>query len=189
MMKVITSFAVAGTSAFATAAFAADAGHGAGVPQVVVYQAINFALFAIILFMLLKNKVVGHFTQRRNEYLAAALKYDHAKREAEHKIADLKSRMQKLEATASESVQKAKTEAAQLQGKIVADAQATSQKLQQETKRTLDAEVARAVQELREEVLAQATKAARELMQQQIKEQDQQRLQKEFVEKIRVVQQ
>lgn len=189
MTRTLSVAAVAALQLFAGVALAAEGGHGNGIPKVVVYQAINFILFAVILFLLLKNKVVGHFTQRRNEYLAAARKYEHAKREAEHKIADLKARMNKLDATAADSVQKAKAEAAQLQNKIVADAQATSQKLQQETKRTLDAEVARAVQELREEVLAQATKAARDLMQQQIKEQDQQRLQQEFVEKIRVVQQ
>ncbi|MEQ1876541.1 MAG: ATP synthase F0 subunit B [Bdellovibrionia bacterium] len=160
-----------------------------GIPQVVIYQAINFTLFAILLYVLLKNKVVTHFADRRKEYLAAVTKFEHAKAEAEKKTAELRVRMQSLESSATDSVQQAKSEAAQLQSKIVSEAQAASQKMQQEAKRTVDAEVARAIRDLREEVLRQATEAARQVMQQQIKEGDQQRLQKEFVEKIQVVQQ
>ena len=190
-MKNIFLFALMMFSA--STAFAEEGPHHVAVaeeiPKVVVYQAINFTIFSVLLYFLLKNRVVTFFTQRRDEYLAAVTKYEHAKAEAERKTAELRVRMEKLESTAHESIQQAKTEATQIQSKIVSDAQATSQKIQQEARRTVDAEVARAVQELREEILKQATEAARELMQQQIKEQDQLRLQKEFVEKIRVVQQ
>ncbi len=192
MNKRLTLIAFALFSVISTVAFAEEAAHQAeavAIPQVVIYQTINFILFAILLFVLLKNRVIGHFAQRRNEYLAAVTKFEHAKAEAERRTAELRVRMQTLEATAQESIQQAKTEAAQLQTKIVSEAQSSSQKMQQEARRTVDAEVTRAVRELREEVLRLATEAARETMKHQIKEQDQHRLQKEFVEKIQVVQQ
>jgi F0F1-type ATP synthase membrane subunit b/b' len=168
---------------------AAEGGHAASVPQVVFYQTVNFILFAILLFVLLKGRVVGHFSQRREDFTAAVKRYEIAKADAEQKAAQLKVRLEKLEASAAESIAKAKKEADDMQKKIVAEAQTASAKLQVEAKKTVEVEVARAVQELREEVLRQSTESARHLMQQQLKEPDQQRLQKEFVEKIRVAQQ
>ncbi len=166
-------------------------GHGEGIPKIVFYQTINFSLFALIMGWILFKKVdiIGVFAKRKSEYLAAVQKYEKAKQEAERLAADLKIRLEKLETSAAESIQKAKKDADELQVKLVAEAQQASVKLQIEAKKTVEVETARAIHELRGAVLRHATDAARDLMKQQLKEQDQQRLQQEFVEKIRVVQQ
>jgi len=160
-----------------------------GIPRAVFYQTVNFIIFAAILIWLLRKKVIDFFNQRRDEYLAAVRKFEHAKAEAERKATELRVRLEHLESSAIHSVEKAKQEAGDIQSKIVADAQGASQKLQAEAKKTVEVEVARAIQDLREEVLKQATEAARQIMQQQLKEQDQKRLQNEFVEKIQEVRQ
>jgi F-type H+-transporting ATPase subunit b len=159
------------------------------IPKTIIYQIINFILVLGLLYFLLKKKVVDFFGDRKAQYLDAVNRFEKARNEAEMKASEIRMRLEKLEASSAHSIQQARQEAQQLQTQIVAEAQSASQKLQAEAKKTASVEVVNAVAELREEVLRQSTEAARSQMLQQMKENDQRRLQQEFVDKIQVVQQ
>jgi F-type H+-transporting ATPase subunit b len=170
--------------------FASGGEHAeAGVPKVVLYQAINVVLVVILLTYLTRQKLRNHFEVRRENYIETLKKVERAKAEAEKKNREVKSRIEVLENTSAGSIARAQTEAKELQDKIISEAESLAKKIREEASRAAESEVRKAIESLREEVFKQSVEAAKSAMKQQIKAQDQERLQKEFVEKIQVVQQ
>lgn len=157
------------------------------VPRVVIFQALNLGILLLILGYIVVPKLRAHFEARRNEYFKTVREMEALKLQAEKQSQDLRSRLEKLQATANDSLQSSRRDAAELQTKLVEDAKEQGAKMRAEALKTVNAEVYRAVQSLRTEVIADSIGQAREKIKTQIKDVDQKRLQKEFVEKIRVV--
>jgi F-type H+-transporting ATPase subunit b len=170
---------------------AGGAGHHAPipteVPRVVMFQALNLGILLLILGYIVVPKLRAHLEARRNEYFKTVRDMEAIKAQAERQSQDLRERLSRLQTTAEESLEKSRKDAAVLQAKLVAEAKEQAEKVKTEATKTVGAEVYRAVQGLRQEVIADSIKQAREKIRTQIKETDQKRLQKEFVEKIRVL--
>ena len=170
-----------------TAWSAAGGGSHDGIPSVVWYQLLNFSIALIVLAALLRKRLASYFEAKKDDYLEAVKRVETAKADAARRQADVKERLSDLEGTSAESLERAKREAGELQQKIIQEAEAMAKNLREEARRTAEAESRRAVDTLRREVLQFSIQSARKNLQGQMKEQDQQRLQKEFVEKIQVV--
>jgi len=174
-------------------AFAEEAAHGAhgaegheagGVPTVVYLQAINFVIYAGILFYFLRKPVKNFFAGRGVAFNEALLKAQAAKDEAAAKKRDAELRLNQLQATAEQQIAQARTDAEALRLKILKDADDISRNLKNEAARTAEFEVERAKNELRADLLSQSVALSTKILKEKMAEGDQKRLQTEFVDKI-----
>lgn len=170
-------------------AFGAGGGHGGGhdgIPADFYWSVLNFSLYAILLFVLLKGKVVAAFKDRATTFQAAAGKAKAAKDEAEAQRRAIADRIRTLETTAEESMRRAKQEAEGIKQKTLAEAEATAQAMEKEAQRTIAIEVEKARAQLKGEMLEQSIQVSKKLLTDKMAANDQQRLQTEFLQKIEV---
>ena len=158
--------------------------HAEGIPMDVLFQTINFLLFAGLVIYFLRKPVKDYFADRSVNFRQALFKAEAARAEAERQKSEIETRLRALEGGANNSLAQAKADAAELRHKIVREAEELAAKLREDAKRTAEIELQRAKAELREEVLNQAVTAAKAVLSERIAETDQKRLQSEFVEKI-----
>lgn len=174
-------------SHFGKAAGAAD--HGDGLPTVFWLQVVNFVIYMGAIIYFARGPIREMFKGRYEGFFSAVKRAEAAKAEAEAKRREIQERLARLEATRDESIQKARSEAAELRNQIVEEAKTLSAKLKADAERTAQIEVERAKFELREELLSQSVQMSKRILADKMQEQDQKRLQSEFVDKIQVVSQ
>lgn len=171
-------------SSFGNASEAHGGAHEAGLPTAVILQFINFGLYVGLVVYFGRKPIVDYFKNRQAGFYSALKRADAARAEAQAKRADIQARLTKLETSRDESLQNARREAAALRAQIVNEAKALSERLRLDAERTADVEVARAKQTLRDDLLNQSMQMAERILRDKMQEQDQKRLQDEFVEKI-----
>lgn len=168
---------------------AGTGGHAGGIPMVLWLQVINFVLYLGLIVYLAKKPIQEMFQGRYDGFFSALKKAEAAKAEAEAKRKEIQDRLNKLETTRDESIQKAREEAAALRNQIVEEAKSLSEKLKVDAEKTALIEIERAKTELREDLLAQSVIMAKRILTDKMQDQDQKRLQTEFVDKIGAVSQ
>ena len=161
-----------------------EGAHESGLPTVVYLQAINFLLYVGLIVYYARKPIREFFSGRVEKFNSAITKAAQAKEEAE---AQKKSVMQKIEEfsrTHHTELARAKAEAADLQARMLKDAEEISAHLKTEASRTATYEIERAKNELRESLLQQSVAFSSKLLKEKIAEPDLKRLQTEFVDKI-----
>ena len=164
-------------------------GHGGGhdgIPADFYWSLLNFTLYALLLFFLLRGKVVAAFQERSAAFFAAANKAKAAKDEAEAQRRAIADRIRTLEATAEDSMKRARQEAEGIKQRTLADADLVAQNLEKEAQRTIGIELEKARAQLKAEILDQSIQVSRKLLTDKMAANDQQRLQSEFLQKIEV---
>ncbi len=155
-----------------------------GLPTVVILQFVNFLIYVGLVVYFARTPIKDYFKNRQTNFFTALKRADAARAEAEAKRAETQARLAKLESSRDESIQTARNEAAALRTQIVNEAKALSEKLQQDAERTAQVEIERAKMMLREELVNQSVSMARRILSDKMQDQDQKRLQDEFVTKI-----
>ena len=155
--------------------------------KTIFFQALNFGLFLLIIFVVARKAVARYFLDREEKFKQALLRAEAARINAEQQKRDIEQRLNLLEQSATENIEQARAEAKELKNKILHEAQDLSKNLRDEANRTAQVEIERAKGELREELLSQAMTMAKKVLNEKMVDQDQKRLQNEFVEKIQVV--
>lgn len=170
-------------------ATAHEAAHDAhGVPWGSIFvQTFNVVFLFAILFVLLRKTVVAHFEHRARDYKQMVERAEAARKEAEKGRQSIKERLAKLEESSSQLATQAKTEADELKNRMISEAKTLSARLEQEAQRTASVELEKAKAELRRELLAQALTDSRENLKKNLSSSEQQKLQREFADKIQVV--
>jgi F-type H+-transporting ATPase subunit b len=190
MMAFLVHLAVM-TSAFAEEHGAAthEAAHEThGVPwESIFVQTFNVVFLFALLFYLLRKTVIAHFEHRARDYKQMVERAEAARREAEKGRQTIKDRLAKLEESSSQLAVQAKTEADGLRNRMMAEAKTLSARLEQEAQRTASVELEKAKAELRREILTQAINDSRENFKKNLSSSEQQKLQREFADKIQVV--
>jgi F-type H+-transporting ATPase subunit b len=177
-----------GFAALAEEGGAEHAEHAEGIPRVVVYQFINFFGLMAILYFALKNRVRDFFTKRHDNLTSAIREARRAKEEAETRHQEYVVKIQNLEREASAYLDQIKREAEDSKRRIIEEAKKLAENVRREAARAAENEAEKAKAELHDEVITQALDGARKILSQSVAENDQRRLQKEFVEKIEAVQ-
>lgn len=155
-----------------------------GLPTVVYLQAINFVMYAGLIIYFARKPVREFFHGRREKFNAALNKAAQAKADAETQKREIQSKIDELTRTSQAELARAKSEAAELQARIMREAEEISAHLKNEANRTASFEIERAKNELRESMLSQAVAFSSKLLKEKVSEGDQKRLQTEFVDKI-----
>ncbi len=182
MKSLITLVSFASTAAFAAGGAHGDA-HG-GIPFDVTLQAINFVLFAVILFFVLKKPVRNFFSGRGIAFKDAAEKARKVKDAAQSKVTDLENRLRMLNEGQAQSISEAREQAEKLKNELIADAEKTAKRIIEEAKATAVAELESAKSRLRAEVAQQIIRQAQSEVQSTYKVDDQNNLEKSFIAKI-----
>ncbi len=186
-MKKLLALVLLVLPAVAFAASGAHGDHDAIPVKAIIVQCVNVALVIGLLIYLLRKPAAQHFAERSETFNALLNKAEQAKKEAEENRRVISQKLSALEQNAQTSLVQAKDEAEQLRAKIVADAKALSTKLSEEAKKTVDFEILRAKEEIRKDLLQAAVQDAESSMEKGVKDQDQKRLQTEFVQRVQVV--
>ncbi|CAN5382271.1 ATP synthase subunit B [soil metagenome] len=156
----------------------------AGLPMIVIFQFINFFLYVGLIVYFGRKPIADYFKARQEKFYVALKRADAARAEAQAKRADIQARLAKLEATRDQSILDARKEAAELRTQIVEEARGLSERLKVEAERTAVVEIERATSLLRDDLLNQSVAMAQKILADKMQEQDQKRLQDEFVQKI-----
>ena len=175
--------------------FAADGGHGGGhgldekTTKTIIYQAINVGVMLVAMVYFLKNTVRSYFKEKQAAFLATAEKAQAAKRQAEREHDEIKNQLSKLESTTEEAISRAKAEAVDMRNQMIQEAQIQAKKIQEEASRSAQIEIQRARTELRDHTIREATRLAKETIEQKVSSEDHKRLQGDFIQNIGTVQQ
>lgn len=174
--------------AAASAAAAAEGapGHGEGIPWGDVFkQAVNFAILVGALVYFLK-KPISSFLKDRSEQLRKSIEdATRAREAAAGKLAAIESRVARLGDEIAEMNRKMEAEAGDEARRIRDAAQAEIERVRTQAQFAADQEVKKARMGLRKEAAELATRAAEEIVKKAITPEDQERLARENIEKIR----
>ena len=169
--------------------FAASAAHGDAhaIPWSNLFvQALNFGLFAILMFLAVRKTIKALFENRAKEYQQLVSRAEAARQEAERGKQNIKDRLNKLESSADQGMKQARVEAEELRGRMIQEAKTLAARLEAEAERSAKVETEKAKAELRKDLLQQALRETREDLK-KLGSTDQKKLQAEFADKIQVV--
>jgi F-type H+-transporting ATPase subunit b len=176
---------------FPVVLFAAEHGesHGLDAHQVktIIYQSINVSILFIGLIYFLRKPTREFFQTKRSAFVASAEKAQKMREEAEQQRLEIQVRLAKLQSTADESIARARAEAADYKNALIAEAKEVSKRIKKEAEETAALEVERAKNRLREQMIKEATLLATQQLETKLTNDDQRRLQGEFIENIQAV--
>jgi F-type H+-transporting ATPase subunit b len=187
-MKILPSLLLFLT-AVAAGAESAHGAHSNEIPRYVVWQVINLLILGAILYKYGKTPIREFFANRQSEYLKQAEKSRAIFQEAEKEYADVKIRLETLNSTADNSIEKAKKDAEDVKKQMIADAKLAATRLKEEAQATAKMESQKTTLKAKNDIVLQALAGARHVLTSDIATQDHQRLQSDFNKNIEAVSQ
>jgi F-type H+-transporting ATPase subunit b len=174
------------TAGSATAA--QGTGGQAGIPWGEIFkQAVNFSILVGVLFYFLR-KPVSAYLKERSELLAKSIEEAaQAKTSAMERLVAIEARMVRLTDEIAEMNRKMETEADAEAARLVEAAQAEIERLHVQVKFAADQEVKKAKAELRREASELSARAAEEIVSKTITPEDQDRMVRENIHRIREI--
>lgn len=151
-------------------------------------HAFNVALLFGAIVYFAKTPVKEFFANKKSSFLAEAEKSQAARIAAEKARQDIQNKLNHLEATAAESVARARAEAQDLKRQLIAEAESSSLRLKNEAKSAAQAEVQKAKDSIRAALISESIKEARAKVQAGVTADDQARLESKFLSNIQAVQ-
>lgn len=121
-----------------------------------VFPYINFGIFLFLAFKLFKKPLLNMMSNQRDEYLRLVKETSKVKEEAEAKAKELHERLSCLEKELHEIRTGAATEAQLRTNQLIEKSETLANHIREEAKRMAQAELARAKENLRVEIIAEA---------------------------------
>ena len=170
----------------ATNAWASAAGAEHHVPTIgeVVLPAINFVIYAAVLYYFALPAIRNLLRSRREEIGTAIAQASAKKQQAEALVNEYRAKIARVGQEAQSIQASRRADAEREQVKMLSEAEAMAAKLREDARFLADREVSIARETLREELAGQAEAMARELVQRNISAADQGRLAQEFIQHI-----
>lgn len=165
-------------------AFAAEGGHEGGSD--LIWRVINFAVLAGIIYFLLAKKLKNFLQERRESIKKAIEEAKTAKEEAEKKYREYDAKVQLLDKKVLEIANELKAEGIAEKDRLVADAQRAAEKIKEQARITIEQEIKKAKENIKAELAGIAVIMAEEILRKEIKPDDQERLIKEYLDKMRL---
>jgi F-type H+-transporting ATPase subunit b len=164
-------------------AFAAG---GTGTITDVIYPAINFTMYALIIYWVLAKKVnLPQKLKERSENLKAEMdEAEKIKKEAEDKFTEISDKLTKMESEREKMLQQAKDDAQVLKQKIIEQADARKEEILRSAKEAAKLEVQKARADLKDEIFETAMALALEAAKNNVNSDDHGRILKETVGSI-----
>lgn len=178
-MNVLDLFTVA--SAWASAAGAEH--HTPSVGEV-IFPAINFIIYAAVIYFFALPAVRNVLRSRREDIVATLAQASANKQQAEALVKEHRAKLAQVESEAQSIQQSRRADAEREKAKILSEAEAMAAKIREDARFLADREVSVARETIRAELANQAEAMARDLVQKNISATDQGRLAQEFIQHI-----
>jgi F-type H+-transporting ATPase subunit b len=178
---------VSGVDLFTAAnawASAAGAEHHAPTIGEVVLPAINFIIYAAVIYYFALPVVRNLLRSRREEIVTTIAQASAKKQHAEALVSEYRGKIAHVDQEVQAIQASRRADAERERAKMLNDAEAMAVKLREDARFLADREVSSAREKLREELAAQADAMARELVRRNISAADQGRLAQEFIQHI-----
>lgn len=121
-----------------------------------VFPYVNFFIFLFLAVKLFKKPLLNAMAQRKTDFETLVKEANRAREEAEARHAELSSRYAQLEQEIGRMKAEGEADARQRSEDMIAKAESLAQHLREEARRMADAELARAREALRTEIIAEA---------------------------------
>ena len=149
------------------------------------YRFLNFALLVIILVVVIRKSGIKDFFSGRREEIGK--KFEALKKErdeAEGRYHELEKELKAFETKKNEIIEQFNKEGIAEKERIIADAEKKAKQILKQTDLTIQWEIEAAKDRLREEIVKIAAQRARQIIEKQIKDSDQDQLVSEFIERV-----
>jgi F-type H+-transporting ATPase subunit b len=166
-----------------------EEGHGAeattkGWVATDTYRVMNFVVLAVVLFILLRKPVSQVLKNRIKGIQDQLHDLEIRKKEAEKVLAEYEERLMHLDQEAEKIVAEYVRQGEEARGRIVQEAQAAADKVEEQARRNIDHEFEIAKVKLKGEILEKALIKAEEKIKNRITPDDQKKLVDEYIEKV-----
>ena len=149
-----------------------------------VYEVGNLLLLLAVLFYVGRKPVLTYLSERRERIQQSLTGSEQLLKQAEARLAEWSQRTARLDAEVEELQRTARERAEQERLQILEEARASAERIKRDAASAVDREIERAKQALREEAADLAIEMAGALLQEQVTEEDRQRLVDEFVSEV-----
>lgn len=163
---------------------AAEGGHEGGSD--LIWRVINFAVLVGLIYFLLAKKLKNFLGERRESIKKALEEAKTAKGEAEAKYREYEAKVAVLDKKVLEIANELKAEGIAERDRIIEDAQRAAEKIKEQVRITIEQEIKKAKQDIKGELASLAVIMAEEILRKEIKPDDQERLIKEYLDKMRL---
>ncbi len=150
-----------------------------------LYRILNFGVMLAILYVAIKRtNLKDFFAIRREEIRKKFEELQRQKSEFEKKVAELEKKLKEMEDKREEIIEQFREEGRREKERIIAQAKERAKQIMAQADEAIQREIQLAKDRLRDEIVELATEKAKQLIASSIKEDDQERLVEEFIEKV-----
>ncbi|MGD9823719.1 hypothetical protein [Desulfobacter sp.] len=173
----------------ATVVWASGGGHGEAAHHnawhdVDTWKVLNFVILALGCFFIAKKPVAQFFSSRKKGIEEELTDLEQKKADAEKKLAEYEARFRNLEQESEKIVEDYIKQGEDAKKRILAEAEAQAEKLEDMAKRNIEQEFKAAKALLKQEVVDRAMEQAEAFVKKSITTQDQNRLVDEYLKKV-----
>ena len=171
----------------ATVVWASGGGDGHAVNawhDVDTWKVLNFAVLALGCFFIARKPVGQFFSSRTKGIEEELTELERKKADAEKKLAEYEARFRNLEQESEKIVEDYIKQGEDAKTRILAEAEAQAEKLEDMSKRNIEQEFKAAKEVLKQEVVDLAMEQAQALVKKSITTQDQNRLVDDYLKKV-----
>jgi len=163
---------------------AAGGSHGSHWADTDTYKVMNFAVLAIGLFFLLKKPASKALNARIQGIREQLEELETKKKAAENELARYNEKLASLEGEAEKIVAEYVRQGEEARTRILAEAESTAEKLEDQAKKNIEHEFNQAKARLQEEIIDKALLKAEEIIKDKISDDDQISLVDEYLAKV-----
>ncbi len=185
-MLRIASFTVAFTMAMIGAALASSEGggvHNAWLSND-TWKLLNFTVLVIAVFFIAKKPVAQFFSSRAKSIEDEINELEQKKADAEKKLAEYQAKFKNLDQESKQIVEDYIKQGEEAKTRILAEAEAQAEKLEDMAKRNIEQEFKTAKANLQQEIVEKAMEKAEEVITASISSEDQDKLVDEYLKKV-----
>ena len=184
IVVVVLLMVSAGLAASAMAAGDGEESGGKGWVKADWARVLNFGVLALLLFVLLRKPLPKILNGRIEGIKDQLAELEAKKAEAEKQLAGYNEKLSALEQEADQIVQEYVKQGNEAKARILKEAEATAEKLQQQARRAIEHEFDQAKSKLQADILEKSLKKAEEIIASQINASDQDQLIDEYLAKV-----
>ena len=165
-----------------------DAGEHGGVDsgkvKDLIYRAMNFIALFLVLFLVLRKPAGQFFSNRRDNIAQTLADFEQKKSEAEARFRELETKLNALDQERQQIIAEYIKDGEEEKAKIIANAHDLAERIQKQAEVSIAHEIQMAKADLMRDIAEMSASMAEELIRNNIDDQDQQRLVKEYLTKV-----
>ena len=148
------------------------------------FKTMNFAVLAVVMFFILKKPVAQFFSSRTQDISDEIQKLEQKKADAEKKLAEYQIKFKNLDQESKQIVEDYIKQGEEAKTRILAEAEAQAEKLEDMAKRSIEQEFKSAKTQLQQEIVEKAMAKAEEVITASISSDDQDKLVDAYLKKV-----